>query len=97
MNGTSRLPSQILSSTDRCGARLSSCATMAMPSCCAFKSSPSPRCAGRGSGDPVASGQQTAELVASYFEGKPLPKHVVLDVHTINKGNVDQWAGACIY
>jgi ribose transport system substrate-binding protein len=46
---------------------------------------------------PVASGQQTAELVASYFEGKPLPKHVVLDVHTINKGNVDQWAGACTY
>ena len=35
---------------------------------------------------PVASGQQTAELVASYFEGKPLPKHVVLDVHTVDKG-----------
>jgi ABC-type sugar transport system substrate-binding protein len=46
---------------------------------------------------PVASGRQTAELVASYFEGKTLPKHVVLDVHTVNKSNVDKWAAACTY
>ncbi len=46
---------------------------------------------------PVQSGQKTAELVADYFEGKTLPKHVVLDVHTITKANVDQWTAACTY
>ena len=46
---------------------------------------------------PVASGQRTAELIADHFAGKSLPKHVVLDVHTVTKNNVDQWAAACTY
>ena len=46
---------------------------------------------------PVNTGRKTAELVADYFSGKTLPKHVVLDVHTVDKSNVDQWAGDCTY
>jgi ABC-type sugar transport system substrate-binding protein len=46
---------------------------------------------------PVNTGQKTAELVADYFNGKTLPKHVILDVHTVDKANVDKWAADCTY
>lgn len=47
--------------------------------------------------DPVNSGRKSAELVADYLNGKTLPKHVVLDVATITKANVDKWTAACTY
>jgi ABC-type sugar transport system substrate-binding protein len=46
---------------------------------------------------PVDTAQRTAELAANYLNGKTLPKHVVLDVHTVTKQNLAKWAPACTY
>jgi ribose transport system substrate-binding protein len=46
---------------------------------------------------PVAIGRQAAELVADHLNGKTPPKHVVLDVHLIDKSNVRQFAAGCTY
>lgn len=46
---------------------------------------------------PVNMGHKAAELVADYFDGKTTSKKVVLDVHLVDKSNVDQWAPECTY
>jgi len=50
-----------------------------------------------GTQSPVKMGQKAMELVADYLDGKTPPKRVVLDVRTITKANVDEWAADCTY
>ena len=50
-----------------------------------------------GTQGPVNMGRKAAELVADYFDGKTLSKHLVLDVHLVDKSNVDKWAADCTY
>ena len=42
-------------------------------------------------------GRKAADLVADHLNGKPLPKHVVLDVHPIDKSTVGKFAADCTY
>jgi DNA-binding LacI/PurR family transcriptional regulator len=42
-------------------------------------------------------GRKAAELVADHLNGKSLPKHVVLDVHLIDKGTLKKFAADCTY
>jgi DNA-binding LacI/PurR family transcriptional regulator len=42
-------------------------------------------------------GRKAAELVADHLNGKTLPKHVVLDVHLIDKSTVGKFMADCTY
>jgi ribose transport system substrate-binding protein len=46
---------------------------------------------------PMTIGRKAAELVADHLNGKTLPKHVVLDVHLIDKSTVRKFAADCTY
>jgi ribose transport system substrate-binding protein len=46
---------------------------------------------------PMTIGRKAAELVADHLNGKTLPKHVVLDVHPIDKSTVGKFAADCTY
>jgi ABC-type sugar transport system substrate-binding protein len=46
---------------------------------------------------PVSLGRQAADLVADHLNGKTLQKHVVLDVHLINKSTVGNFTAGCTY
>jgi ABC-type sugar transport system substrate-binding protein len=46
---------------------------------------------------PVRMGSRSAEAVADVLAGKPQPKHIVLDVDPITKGNFDKYVAGCTY
>lgn len=46
---------------------------------------------------PVRTGRAAVATVASFFEGKQVPKHNYLPMSVITKQNVDEFAAACTY
>lgn len=46
---------------------------------------------------PTDLGVKTADAVNDYFNGKKLPKQILLPVNLITKANVNQWAKKCTY
>jgi hypothetical protein len=40
---------------------------------------------------------RAAEVIADYFNGKQLPKNIVLPVETISRENVGKWEAACTF
>jgi ribose transport system substrate-binding protein len=50
-----------------------------------------------GSQVPTRTGILSAELIADYFNGKPVPKYVAQPVEAITKDNLDKWEKPCTF
>jgi ribose transport system substrate-binding protein len=46
---------------------------------------------------PTRTGVRSAELIADYFNGKSLPKNIILPVETISRENLGKWEAACTF
>jgi ribose transport system substrate-binding protein len=46
---------------------------------------------------PTRTGVRSAEAIADYFNGKQLPKNIILPVETIDRGNIAKWEAACTF
>jgi ribose transport system substrate-binding protein len=46
---------------------------------------------------PTRTGVRSAEVIADYFNGKQLPKNIILPVETIDRGNIAKWESACTF
>ncbi|MGE0747840.1 MAG: sugar ABC transporter substrate-binding protein [Rhodospirillales bacterium] len=46
---------------------------------------------------PTRTGIRSAEAIADYFNGKTLPKKIVLPVEAVTRANVAQWEGPCTF
>lgn len=46
---------------------------------------------------PTRTGIRSAEIIADFFEGKQLPKHIILPVETVTRENMPQWEAACSF
>ena len=46
---------------------------------------------------PTRTGVRSAEIIADYFNGKKLPKNIILPVETISRDNVSKWEAACTF
>jgi len=46
---------------------------------------------------PTDVGKTAADKINDYFNGKTLPKNVLLPVVPITKANVDKWIGPCTF
>lgn len=46
---------------------------------------------------PTRTGVRSAEIIADHFNGKQLPKTIILPVETISRDNVAKWEAACTF
>ncbi len=46
---------------------------------------------------PTRTGVRSAEIIADYFNGKKLPKNIILPVETISRDNISKWEAACTF
>jgi ribose transport system substrate-binding protein len=46
---------------------------------------------------PTRTGVRSAEVIADYFNGKQLPKTIILPVETVSRDNVGKWEAACTF
>jgi ABC-type sugar transport system substrate-binding protein len=46
---------------------------------------------------PARTGERSAELAADYFNGKSVPKEVILPIELVTKANVEKWEKPCSF